>query len=107
MERAEFEVALERLPEPGPRGVDRAELRLSTNPGEEVKPLARVASSGELSRTMLALKSVLARADRMPILILDEVDASIRRRVASAAALTLAPALPRPMVLCVTAAAPI
>ena len=107
MERAEFEVALERMPEPGPRGVDRAELRLSTNPGEEVKPLARVASGGELSRTMLALKSVLARADRMPILIFDEVDAGIGGRVASVVAQTLAAASDGRQVLCVTHLAPI
>jgi len=107
MERAEFEVALERLPEPGPRGSDRAELRLSTNPGEEVKPLARVASGGELSRTMLALKSVLARADRMPILIFDEIDAGIGGRVASVVAQTLAAAADGRQVLCVTHLAPI
>jgi len=107
MERAEFVVALERLPEPGPRGIDRAELRLSTNPGEEVKPLARVASGGELSRTMLALKSVLARADRMPILIFDEVDAGIGGRVASVVAQTLAAASDGRQVLCVTHLAPI
>ena len=107
MERAEFEVALEHLPEPGPRGLDRAELRLSTNPGEEVKALARVASGGELSRTMLALKSVLARADRMPILIFDEVDAGIGGRVASVVAQTLAAASDGRQVLCVTHLAPI
>ena len=66
MDRAVFEVALEPTAEVGPRGADRVELRLSTNPGEEVKALARVASGGELSRTMLALTSVLARADRVP-----------------------------------------
>jgi DNA repair protein RecN (Recombination protein N) len=107
MERAQFEVALERLPEPGPRGVDRVELRLSTNPGEEVKPLGRVASGGELSRTMLALKSVLARADRMPILIFDEIDAGIGGRVASVVAQTLAAAADGRQVLCVTHLAPI
>jgi DNA repair protein RecN (Recombination protein N) len=107
MERAEFEIACERLPEMGPRGVDRVELRLSTNPGEEVKPLARVASGGELSRTMLALKSVLARADRMPILIFDEVDAGIGGRVASVVAQTLAATADGRQVLCVTHLAPI
>jgi len=107
MERAQFEVALERLPEPGLRGVDRVELRLSTNPGEEVKPLGRVASGGELSRTMLALKSVLARADRMPILVFDEVDAGIGGRVASVVAQTLAAAADGRQVLCVTHLAPI
>jgi len=107
MERAEFDVVVERLPEPGSRGVDRVELRLSTNPGEEVKPLARVASGGELSRTMLALKSVLARADRMPVLIFDEVDAGIGGRVASVVAQTLAGASEGRQVLCVTHLAPI
>jgi DNA repair protein RecN (Recombination protein N) len=107
MERAVFEVALEPLPEPGPRGADRVELRLSTNPGEEVRPLLRVASGGELSRTMLALKSVLARADRMPILIFDEVDAGIGGRVASVVAQTLAAAAEGRQVLCVTHLAPI
>ena len=107
MERAQFEVTLERLPEPGPRGQDRVELRLSTNPGEEVRPLARVASGGELSRTMLALTSVLARADRLPVLIFDEVDAGIGGRVASVVAQTLAAAAEGRQVLCVTHLAPI
>jgi DNA repair protein RecN (Recombination protein N) len=107
MERAVFEVALERLPEPGPRGQDRAELRLSTNPGEEVKALARVASGGELSRTMLALKSVLARADRVPVLVFDEVDAGIGGRVASVVAQTLAATAEGRQILCVTHLAPI
>jgi DNA repair protein RecN (Recombination protein N) len=107
MERAVFEVGVEPLPEAGPRGADRVELRLSTNPGEEVKPLARVASGGELSRTMLALKSVLARADRMPVLIFDEVDAGIGGRVASVVARTLAAAADGRQVLCVTHLAPI
>jgi DNA repair protein RecN (Recombination protein N) len=107
MERARFEVALEPLLEPGPRGLERVELRLSTNPGEEIRPLARVASGGELSRTMLALTSVLARADRMPILVFDEVDAGIGGRVASVVAQTLASASAGRQVLCVTHLAPI
>jgi DNA repair protein RecN (Recombination protein N) len=90
----------------GARGADRVELRLSTNPGEEVKPLARVASGGELSRTMLALTSVLARADRVPTLIFDEVDAGIGGRVASVVAQTLAAAAEGRQVLCVTHLAP-
>jgi len=106
MERAVFEVALEPV-EPGPRGADRAELRLSTNSGEEVKALARVASGGELSRMMLALKSVLARADRVPTLVFDEVDAGIGGRVASVVADTLGAAADHRQVLCVTHLAPI
>jgi DNA repair protein RecN (Recombination protein N) len=107
MERAVFEVAVDRLPEPGPRGADRVDLRISTNPGEEPKALARVASGGELSRTMLALKAVLARADRMPVLVFDEVDAGIGGRVASVVAQTLASAAEGRQVLCVTHLAPI
>jgi len=107
MDRAVFEVVLERLPEPGPRGADRVELRISTNPGEEPKALARVASGGELSRTMLALKSVLARADRVPVLVFDEVDAGIGGRVASVVAQTLSTAAAGRQVLCVTHLPPI
>jgi DNA repair protein RecN (Recombination protein N) len=107
MERAMFEVGIERAAEVGPRGADRVELRLSTNPGEEVRPLARVASGGELSRTMLALTSVLARADRVPTLVFDEVDAGIGGRVASVVGRTLATAAQGRQVLCVTHLAPI
>jgi len=107
MERAVFEAALEATTEVGPRGVDRVELRLSTNPGEEVKALARVASGGELSRTMLALTSVLARADRVPTLIFDEIDAGIGGRVASVVAQTLAATAEGRQIVCVTHLAPI
>ena len=107
MERAVFAVGVEAASEVGPRGADRVELRLSTNPGEEVKALARVASGGELSRTMLALTSVLARADRVPTLIFDEVDAGIGGRVASVVGQTLAAAAQGRQVLCVTHLAPV
>ena len=109
MERAVFHIVLERAPldEVGPRGLDRIEFRLSANPGEEVRPLARVASGGELSRTMLALKSVLAKADRVPTMIFDEVDAGIGGRVASVVAAKLAAAAAGRQVLCVTHLAPI
>jgi DNA repair protein RecN (Recombination protein N) len=107
MERAVFEVGVDPAPETGPRGVDRIELRMSTNPGEDVRALARVASGGELSRTMLALTSVLARADRVPTLVFDEVDAGIGGRVASVVGQTLAAAAQGRQVLCVTHLAPI
>jgi len=107
MERATFEVGLERTADVSSRGFDRVELRLCTNPGEEVRPLARVASGGELSRAMLALTSVLARADRVPTLVFDEVDAGIGGRVASVVAETLARTAEGRQVLCVTHLAPI
>jgi len=109
MERARFEIAVARAPltEIGPRGLDRVEFRLSTNPGEDVRPLARIASGGELSRTMLALKAILARADRVPTMIFDEVDAGIGGRVAGVVAQKLAAAAEGRQVLCVTHLAPI
>jgi DNA repair protein RecN (Recombination protein N) len=109
MDRARFAIAVEQTPltDVGPRGLDRVELRLSANPGEEVRPLARVASGGELSRTMLALKAVLARADRVPTMIFDEVDSGIGGRVAAVVAQKLARAAEGRQVLCVTHLAPI
>lgn len=58
-------------------GMDRGGFLISTNPGMEIMPLARVASGGEISRIMLALKSILATSDRLPILIFDEIDTGI------------------------------
>jgi DNA repair protein RecN (Recombination protein N) len=109
MERARFEIAVARVPlaEIGPRGLDRVEFRLSTNPGEDVRPLARIASGGELSRTMLALKAVLARAERVPTMVFDEVDSGIGGRVAAVVAQKLAAAAEGRQVLCVTHLAPI
>jgi DNA repair protein RecN (Recombination protein N) len=109
MERARFEVAVTRAPfaEIAPRGLDRVEFRLSTNPGEDVRPLARIASGGELSRTMLALKAILARAERVPTMIFDEVDSGIGGRVAAVVAQKLAAAAEGRQVLCVTHLAPI
>ena len=63
--------------EPGPNGADRFEWLFAPNPGEEPKPLRKIASSGELSRVMLALKTVLADADRVPVSIFDEIDVNI------------------------------
>lgn len=62
-------------------GIDRVEFLISTNPGEPVKPMAKVASGGETARLMLALKGVLTHADQTPILIFDEIDQGIGGRV--------------------------
>ena len=109
MERAVFEVALETLPpaELSARGLERAEFRFGANPGEEVRALARVASGGELSRTMLALEVVLARAEGLPTMVFDEVDAGIGARTAGPLAQKLAAVAARRQVLCVTHLAPI
>ncbi len=66
------------------KGVDRIEFFVSTNPGEDPKPLAKVASGGEISRIMLALKMNLARSDRLPLMIFDEIDIGVSGRVAQA-----------------------
>jgi DNA repair protein RecN (Recombination protein N) len=65
-----------------PVGIDHAEFYISANPGEAPKPLARVASGGEISRIMLAMKTILAKNDRMPILVFDEIDTGISGSVA-------------------------
>jgi DNA repair protein RecN (Recombination protein N) len=107
MERARFEVQVGPLPEAGGTGRDRVEFRLSTNPGEEMRPLARVVSGGELSRTMLVLTSVLAADDRIATTVFDEVDAGIGGRIADRVGQKLAEAGRRRQVLCVTHLAPI
>jgi DNA repair protein RecN (Recombination protein N) len=84
------------------RGLERAEFLLSPNPGEELRPLARIASGGELSRIMLALKSVEG-ADRTGVtLVFDEVDAGIGGRVAEVVGRKLSGVAARQQVLCVT-----
>jgi DNA repair protein RecN (Recombination protein N) len=76
-----FSVALVSRDEPTSDGAEDVEFRVALNVGHEERPLARVASGGELSRVMLALKTILARVDRVPTLIFDEVDAGIGGRV--------------------------
>ena len=68
----------------GPAGRDRVEFLLSSNPGEPARPLGRVASGGELSRIMLALKTVLAEMDQVPVLVFDEIDTGVGGAVAAA-----------------------
>ena len=68
----------------GPIGRDRIEFLLSSNPGEPPRPLGRVVSGGELSRIMLALKTVLAEMDQVPVLVFDEIDSGVGGAVAAA-----------------------
>ncbi|HXG38595.1 MAG TPA: DNA repair protein RecN [Bacteroidota bacterium] len=67
-----------------PKGIDAVEFFLSTNVGEDPKPLAKVASGGEISRIMLALKTILAKSERLPLLIFDEIDVGVSGRIAQA-----------------------
>ncbi|HKO31118.1 MAG TPA: DNA repair protein RecN [Nitrospiraceae bacterium] len=87
MEQAIFQVTVfsdESADGLGPVGRDRVEFLLSSNPGEPPRPLGRVASGGELSRIMLALKTVLAEMDQVPVLVFDEIDTGVGGAVAAA-----------------------
>lgn len=86
----------------GPKGWDRVEFLFSPNVGEPPRPLARVASGGEMSRIMLALKVILARVDNVATLVFDEVDTGISGRTAQAVAEKLAAIAGDRQVLCVT-----
>lgn len=80
--QVQFEIAFRTMDHFSENGTDQVEFLISTNPGEEVKPLVQVASGGELSRIMLAIKTVLADVDRIPTLIFDEIDTGISGRTA-------------------------
>jgi DNA repair protein RecN (Recombination protein N) len=67
-----------------PKGMDFVEFHISTNLGEDLKPLSKVASGGEISRVMLALKTILAKSERLPLLIFDEIDVGVSGRIAVA-----------------------
>jgi DNA repair protein RecN (Recombination protein N) len=87
MEQAIFQVMVSSDESPegiGPAGCDRVEFLLSSNPGEPPRLLGRVASGGELSRIMLALKTVLAEMDQVPVLVFDEIDTGVGGAVAAA-----------------------
>jgi DNA repair protein RecN (Recombination protein N) len=82
--QSEFEAKISALEEPRPNGVDAVELLFSPNPGEPLKPLRAVASSGEISRLMLAIKSALAAHDVIPLLVFDEIDTNVGGEIAHA-----------------------
>ncbi len=86
LDKARFETALTRLPESqwGPSGIDSIVFNVATNPGMPAGPLSKIASGGELSRFLLALKVVLAEANPVPTLVFDEVDSGVGGAVAAA-----------------------
>src|SRR5205085_9156172 len=83
-------------------GIDQLELTLAANPGEPARPLRKVASGGELSRTMLALKTVLAGHDELGTLIFDEIDANVGGRLGDVLGQKLAALGRTHQVICVT-----
>jgi len=86
----------------GPKGIDRIEFQIRTNPGEPFKPLVNIASGGEISRVMLAFKSLLAESDKVPVLIFDEIDSGVSGRIAQAVGATLRTLSKSHQLICVT-----
>jgi DNA repair protein RecN (Recombination protein N) len=82
--QSEFEAKLAAFDEPRPNGFDSVELLFSPNPGEPLKSLRAIASSGEISRLMLAIKSALAAHDAIPLLVFDEIDTNVGGEIAHA-----------------------
>jgi DNA repair protein RecN (Recombination protein N) len=102
MKKAVFEVRMERLGDFSPKGFDRVEFLLSSNPGEAPKPLSRIASGGELSRIMLALKKVMAGPSGVPTMVFDEVDSGIGGGIAEVVGRKLKEVAQGRQVLCIT-----
>ncbi|MDB6126904.1 MAG: repair protein RecN [Verrucomicrobia bacterium] len=100
--KADFQVRVVPLPELGPTGDCGAEFLFSPNVGEAPLPLNRVASSGELARVMLALKTVLADLDEVPLLVFDEVDANVGGEIGRVVGEKMAGIAKNHQVLCVT-----
>jgi DNA repair protein RecN (Recombination protein N) len=106
MEKARFEVRVEEG-EPTAKGTDRVEFLIATNPGEPLRPLAKVASGGEISRVMLAIKSAMARQEPLPTMVFDEIDVGVGGRTASVIAEKLRALSRAAQVLCITHLAPL
>jgi DNA repair protein RecN (Recombination protein N) len=100
--KAEFDVRLVPLAELGPHGDCGVEFIFSPNVGEPPLPLSRIASSGELARVMLALKTVLADLDGVPVLVFDEVDANVGGEIGRIVGEKMAEIARGHQVLCVT-----
>lgn len=115
MEKASFKVDVAQIEEPegivhhnkkrlktDASGIDAVKFLISPNPGEELKPLAKIASGGEISRVMLAVKTILSEADAVPVLVFDEIDAGIGGRIAEAVGIKLKEISSVRQVLCIT-----
>lgn len=97
-----FEMVFRKLNHYTSNGFDEGEFEISTNPGEELKPLSKVASGGELSRIMLAIKSVLADKDEIDTLIFDEIDVGVSGRTAQKVSEKLSMISKNHQVICIT-----
>jgi DNA repair protein RecN (Recombination protein N) len=120
-QQSKFDVAITTLSDPtlhgtrntehasrlAPHGLDTIEFQFAPNPGEPPRPLRAVASSGEMARVMLALKTVLAAVDEIPVLVFDEVDANVGGETANAVGEKMLQIAKRRQVLCITHLAPV
>jgi DNA repair protein RecN (Recombination protein N) len=105
--QSQFEVKLSEAQVPRPSGFDTVELLFSPNPGEPLKPMRAIASSGEISRLMLAIKSALAAQDEVPLLVFDEIDANVGGEIAQAVGARMRELAKRHQVLCITHLPPV
>ena len=101
-QQSRLEVAVQKSEALGAEGGETVEMMFAPNPGEPPRPLRAIASSGELARVMLGIKTVLAERDEVPILIFDEVDANVGGETAKAVAMRLAGLGKTHQVLCLT-----
>jgi DNA repair protein RecN (Recombination protein N) len=105
--QSEFEATLSTLDEPRASGLDSVELLFSPNPGEPLKPLRTIASSGEISRLMLAIKSALAAHDAIPLLVFDEIDTNVGGEIAHAVGAKMQTLGHEHQLICITHLAPV
>jgi DNA repair protein RecN (Recombination protein N) len=115
-QQSKFDVAIETGVAPGatllpsrlaPHGLDEIEFQFAPNPGEPPRPLRAIASSGEMARVMLALKTVLATVDEIPVLIFDEVDANVGGETANVVGEKMRQIAKQRQVICITHLAPV
>lgn len=100
--KSEFAVVLNQTAKPTLHGFESVEFLFAPNPGEPAKPLKSIASSGEISRVMLAVKSSLAAQDRVPLLVFDEIDANVGGEIAHAVGAKMRSLAQKHQLLCIT-----
>jgi DNA repair protein RecN (Recombination protein N) len=101
MSACKFEINFEQI-DPGPTGIDKVEMLISPNPGQPLLPVSKIASGGELSRVMLALKSIFAMADKVATVVFDEIDTGLSGKVLQSVRDKLVKLSKSHQILCIT-----